>query len=132
MAFEREFVPMPHPDAAIVSDGRGPDRLPWRAEQVAPLLSDLVRRSRKGSIPAYYSCNAYEVWPSVGFGLSAPHERFDMTGQNPLLDQIVSSVRRRRHGGGRLYVDAAAAVCALTDRPVLEWEYVAPSLLAAR
>lgn len=110
----------PHPSTP-------PERLEWPAAELRPELSQILNWARHRTLPAVYSCNWEDIWPSTGLGHSSAWERDNRTGQNRLLDAIHRAALRSRPHGGRIDVMADGAYWTDSGRQFLEWSYVEPT-----
>lgn len=104
-----------------------PDSLDWKKKALRRDLQTILGWCRQRSLPAVYSCNSDDVWPSVGHGHSSQWERDLRTGQNALLDRIHRSAIRSRPEGGRFEIMADGAYWVDSGRQFLAWTYVPPS-----
>jgi hypothetical protein len=103
--------------------------LPWNEDDLIRGLREVMAWSKHRRLPATYSCNAHDVWPSITSGWSSPAERWCRTGESTFLDAVVQAARDSRPDGGRFEIQADGAYWVFTGRRFIEWQYVHPVLL---
>lgn len=106
-----------------------PERLNWALKDLQRDLATILAWARQRAMPAVYSCNHDDIWPTVGLGHSSAWERNLRTGQNRLLDAIHRSALRSRPQGGRIDIMADGAYWTESGRQFLAWTYVDPTRL---
>lgn len=104
-----------------------PARLNWALPDLRRDLATILGWARQRALPAVYSCNTEDIWPSVGLGHSSAWERTLRTGQSRLLDEVHRAALRSRSQGGRIDIMADGAYWTESGRRFLAWSYVDPS-----